>query len=51
LLCGLSSPALTRAKLSRHRLFGALEERPFQEVLAWCRQEFGASALRAAADR
>jgi ATP-dependent DNA helicase RecQ len=34
-LCGLSSPALTRAKLSRHELFGALEERRFQEVLDW----------------
>ncbi|HEX2094047.1 MAG TPA: RecQ family zinc-binding domain-containing protein, partial [Longimicrobiaceae bacterium] len=35
-LCGLSSPALTRAKLSRHPLYGALEERRFAEVLAWC---------------
>ena len=26
-LCGLTSPALTRARLSRHPLFGALEER------------------------
>jgi ATP-dependent DNA helicase RecQ len=34
-LCGLSSPALTRAKLSRHPLFGALEARRFAEVLAW----------------
>ena len=34
-LCGLGSPALTRAKLSRHPLFGALEERRFAEVLAW----------------
>jgi len=34
-LCGLSSPGLTRAKLSRHPLFGALEERGFAEVLAW----------------
>jgi ATP-dependent DNA helicase RecQ len=34
-LCGLSSPALTCAKLSRHELFGALEERRFQEVLDW----------------
>jgi ATP-dependent DNA helicase RecQ len=36
LLCGLASPALTRAKLSRHPLFGALGDRPFAEVLAWC---------------
>ncbi|MBC8104005.1 MAG: RecQ family ATP-dependent DNA helicase [Cytophagales bacterium] len=35
-LCGLSSPALTKAKLSRHARFASLEERPFTEVLAWC---------------
>ena len=35
-LCGLTSPALTAARLSRHRLFGALEEYPFAEVLDWC---------------
>jgi ATP-dependent DNA helicase RecQ len=35
-LCGLTSPALTAAKLGRHPLFGALEGRPFAEVLAWC---------------
>jgi ATP-dependent DNA helicase RecQ len=34
-LCGLTSPALTRAKLSRHPLFGSLEERRFGEVLDW----------------
>jgi ATP-dependent DNA helicase RecQ len=34
-LCGLSSPALTAAKLSRHIRFGVLEEHPFREVLAW----------------
>ena len=32
-LCGLSSPATTRAKLNRHDHFGVLEEVPFQEVL------------------
>jgi ATP-dependent DNA helicase RecQ len=32
-LCGLTSPATTRAKLSRHALFGALAEQPFAEVL------------------
>jgi ATP-dependent DNA helicase RecQ len=36
LLCGLGSPALTRARLTRHALFGAAEHRPFAEVLAWC---------------
>ena len=35
-LCGLSSPALTRDKLSRHPLFGSLDQHPFAEVLAWC---------------
>jgi ATP-dependent DNA helicase RecQ len=37
LLCGITSPALTRAKLSKHPLFGKLEGQPFaelQEVLA-----------------
>jgi ATP-dependent DNA helicase RecQ len=35
-LCGLSSPALTKAKLSRSGQFASLEERPFAEVLSWC---------------
>jgi ATP-dependent DNA helicase RecQ len=35
-LCGLTSPATTRAKLTRHPLFGACEERPFRDVLAAC---------------
>ena len=38
-LCGLSSPGLTRAKLSRHALFGALEDRGFAEVMEWCEGE------------
>ncbi len=33
LLCGLSSPALTKAKLTRHALFGALDSTPFVRVL------------------
>jgi ATP-dependent DNA helicase RecQ len=36
LVCGLSSPAITRAKLGKHPLNGALEDRGFAEVLAWC---------------
>ena len=32
-LCGLSSPATTRAKLSRHALFGTLAEHRFADVL------------------
>lgn len=33
-LCGLSSPKLTRAKLTRHSLFGALQQVSFPVVLA-----------------
>jgi ATP-dependent DNA helicase RecQ len=33
-LCGLSSPATTKAKLSRHALFGSLAEQRFADVLA-----------------
>ncbi|MCI5126752.1 MAG: hypothetical protein D3925_20300 [Candidatus Electrothrix sp. AR5] len=35
LLCGLSSPGLTRSKLSKHQLFGKLDQYPFAEVMAW----------------
>lgn len=34
-LCGISSPALTRAKLTRHALFGSQEDRPFGDLLEW----------------
>ena len=34
-LCGLSSPATSRARLGRHPLSGALERHPFAEVRAW----------------
>ena len=34
-LCGLTSPATTGAKLTRHALFGVLATRRFSEVLAW----------------
>ncbi|MBV9578024.1 MAG: C-terminal helicase domain-containing protein, partial [Chloroflexi bacterium] len=37
-LCGLSSPALSHGRLSRHSLFGALEAMRFGDVLAWCSQ-------------
>jgi ATP-dependent DNA helicase RecQ len=33
-LCGLTSPATTRARLSRHALFGSLAERRFGQVMA-----------------
>ena len=35
LLCGLSSPGLTRNKLSKHELFGKLDQYPFAEVMEW----------------
>lgn len=37
-LCGLTSPALSRARLGRHTLFGTLESLPFADVLAWCEE-------------
>jgi len=35
-LCGLTSPVLSRARLGRHPLFGALETLRFGDVMAWC---------------
>jgi ATP-dependent DNA helicase RecQ len=35
-LCGLTSPATSRAKLTREPLFGAAAERRFADVLGWC---------------
>jgi len=35
-LCGLTGPAFTQAKLTRHPLFGMLAEHRFANVLAWC---------------
>jgi ATP-dependent DNA helicase RecQ len=32
-LCGITSPAVTRAKLTRHDSFGMLAGVPFQRVL------------------
>jgi ATP-dependent DNA helicase RecQ len=40
-LVGITSPAASRAKLTRDPLFGSLAERRFADVLAWC------TALRA----
>lgn len=34
-LCGVTSPKLSRAKLSGHPRFGALAEVPFGQVVAW----------------
>ena len=44
LLCGLTSPALTRARLGRHDLFGIWEAYRFGDALAWCEAQFGAGA-------
>ena len=38
-LVGLTSPATTRAKLSRHSLFGVLNRYSFAHVLAWLDEE------------
>ena len=35
-LAGITSPATTRARLTRDPLFGSLAERRFEEILAWC---------------
>jgi ATP-dependent DNA helicase RecQ len=35
-LCGITSPATTRAKLTRDDLFGVAAGRRFDDVLAWC---------------
>ena len=35
-LCGLASPALSTARLTRHALFGAADAYRFADVLAWC---------------
>jgi ATP-dependent DNA helicase RecQ len=35
-LAGITSPAGTRAKLTGHPLFGALDDRRFLDILAWC---------------
>jgi ATP-dependent DNA helicase RecQ len=34
-LCGISSPATTRGKLSKHGMFGVLSHMPFKQVLAF----------------
>ncbi len=35
-LCGLSSPALSKAKLGKHSLWAKLDSYRFGEVLSWC---------------
>jgi ATP-dependent DNA helicase RecQ len=36
-LAGITSPATTRAKLTRNPLFGSLADRRFLDILAWCK--------------
>jgi ATP-dependent DNA helicase RecQ len=43
-LCGLTSPATSRARLSRHPSFGALAEQRFVEVLAFAESLLDGSA-------
>ena len=40
-LCGITSPATTRAKLTRDELFGVVAGRRFDDVLAWCSDATG----------
>ncbi len=35
-LCGITSPAVSRDRLTRHEAFGLLQQYPFQQVLAQC---------------
>ena len=35
-LCGITSPATTRARVTREPLFGVVTDRSFGDVLAWC---------------
>jgi len=37
-LCGLSSPALSKARLGKHAMWGKLGEYRFSEVLTWCEE-------------
>ena len=43
-LCGIASPATTRAKLRGHGMFGVFQSVPFQEVLDFVRQTTGQDA-------
>ena len=43
-LCGITSPATSRARLTRDALFGSVADRRFAEVLAWCGGSEGSEA-------
>lgn len=36
ILCGLTSPSSSKAKLNRDSLFGSLEQHRFADVVSWC---------------
>ncbi|MBB6052841.1 RecQ family ATP-dependent DNA helicase [Armatimonas rosea] len=38
-LCGISSPAVSKARIGRHKCFGILEDHPFGAVLGWLSTE------------
>ena len=38
-LCGITSPSASRARLSRHELFGVLAHAPFRDVLAFLERQ------------
>jgi ATP-dependent DNA helicase RecQ len=40
-LAGITSPVTTRAKLTRHPLFGTLADRRFLDILVWCQAQDG----------
>lgn len=40
MLCGLTSPALIRAKLTKHPFFGMCAGHRFHEVLEWCKAAY-----------
>ena len=50
-LAGITSPAASRAKLTRNPLFGSLAERRFADVLAWCEVRNPPAQLRPDGDR
>ncbi len=43
-LCGITSPRLSRSKLTRHPLFGSLENVSFKKVLSWSQKNMPSTA-------
>ena len=37
-LCGITSPRLTKAKLTRETLFGTSQELPFARIMEWIQE-------------